>query len=294
MPNASKDTPSDRDAASGAKSSSARRAALEAVRDKAMITLTGFLLTGVLGTMVTTWIQQRGWTWQNRVAKIEKDTQNVMATYRSAAELVNARWLASYQMTRALEREPLPAGEMTATWKFAQDAFGQADRDWALRFTNVSREVEFYVDTPFGVEPAATLPRVYALTCADDPYAGAGSPASGARKPDAQALDGRSARIALEVVNHCQARVKDALQPLLDDRAAGRPLDGVARTSAVNLAYRQLDHIYRTNERLRCLIFERALTIRDQLAAESYWGTFFGVSGPAYTLPGPDKGCAGG
>ena len=96
------------------------------------------------------------------------------------------------------------------------------------------------------------------------------------------------------MINHCQAQVKDALQPLLDDRAAGRPLDGVARTSAVNLAFRQLDHIYRSNELLRCLIFERALSIRDQLATESYWGTFFGVAEPAYRLPERDKACAGG
>ena len=33
----------------------------------------GFILTGVVGTMVTSWIQQRGWAWQNHVAKIESD-----------------------------------------------------------------------------------------------------------------------------------------------------------------------------------------------------------------------------
>lgn len=260
---------------------SARRAALDSMREKVMITLTGFLLTGVLGTMVTTWIQQRGWAWQNRVAKIEKDTQNVMATYRSAAELVNARWLASYQMARALEREPLAAGQPSPGWKQAADAFAQADREWALRFTNVAREIEFYVDAPFRIDPSEKLPAVYALTCDDDPF----------RNPASAAFDGRSARVAVEVVNHCQARVKDALQPLIDDREAGRALDGVARTSAVNLAYRTLDHVYRTNEMLRCVIFDRALSIRGQLETDSYWGTFFGVAEPAYKLQQRPRGC---
>lgn len=258
----------------------ARWAALASMREKAMITLTGFLLTGVLGTMVTTWIQQRGWAWQNRVAKIEKDTQNVMATYRSAAELVNARWLASYQMARALEREPLAAGQPSSGWRQAADAFAQADRDWALRFTNVAREIEFYVDAPFAVDPTQSLSSVYALTCDVDPWrSGAG-------------LDARSARLAIEVVNHCQARVKEAMQPLIDDRESGRPIDGVARTGAVNLAFRALDHVYRTNETLRCVIFDRALSIRGQLEVESYWGTFFGVGGPSYRLPERPRGCA--
>jgi hypothetical protein len=259
-----------------------RRAALASIREKAMITLTGFLLTGVVGTMVTTWIQQRGWAWQNRVAKIEKDTQNVMATYRSAAELVNARWLASYQMARALEREPLTGDRLSPGWRQAVDAFAQADRDWALRFTNVAREIEFYVDAPFAVDPTPSMPQVYALTCDSDPFAsGAGAK-----------LDARSARLAIEVVNHCQARVKDVMQPLIDDREAGRPVEGVARTSAVNLAFRTLDHVYRTNELLRCVIFDRALAIRGQQEAESYWGTFFGVAGPAYRLPERPRSCA--
>jgi hypothetical protein len=257
-----------------------RRAALASVREKAMITLTGFLLTGVLGTMVTTWIQQRGWAWQNRVAKIEKDTQNVMATYRSAAELVNARWLANYQMARALEREPLTGDKPSPGWRHAVDAFAQADREWTLRFTNVAREIEFYVDAPFAIDPTQSLSAVYALTCDVDPWR------SGAT------LEARSARLAIEIVNHCQARVKEAIQPLVDDREAGRPIDGVARTSAVNLAFRTLDHVYRANETLRCVIFDRALTIRSQLENDSYWGTFFGVGGPAYRLPERPRGCA--
>ncbi|MBK9082041.1 MAG: hypothetical protein IPL88_08190 [Rhizobiales bacterium] len=262
----------------------ARQQALASLREKALITLTGFLLTGVLGTMVTTWIQQRGWAWQNRVGKIEKDVQNAMTTYRSAAELVNARWLAAYQMTRALEREPLEAGAPSSVWKQAQDAFAAADRDWTLRFTNVAREVEFYVETPFGVDPAASLQNVYALTCVADPYRDAAGPK----------LDARSARIALEVINHCQARVKDTLQSLVDEREAGRALDGVARTSAVNLAFRQLDNIYRVNEMLRCQIFARAIAIRSQLATESYWGTFFGVESPAYDAAAGGRSCVEG
>jgi hypothetical protein len=256
-----------------------RAGALSAVREKVAITLAGFLLTGVFGTMVTTWIQQRGWAWQNRVAKIEKDTQNVLSTYRAAAELVNARWLASFEMARAAEIEK-PGGERSAGWRAASEAFRLSDRDWALKFTNVAREIEFYVDTPFAVAPPTHLEAVYRADCASDPYAGFGG-----------ALDPRSARLALEIVNHCQAIVRDGLAPAIAAIESGAPL-GAERTEATSAAFRRLDVVYKVNERLRCLIFERALAARGQLSNESYWGTFFGVESPDYSLPTAGRPCA--
>ena len=40
----------------------------------------GFILTGVIGTMVATWFQQRGWAWQNAVEQVEKDTASALAS----------------------------------------------------------------------------------------------------------------------------------------------------------------------------------------------------------------------
>jgi hypothetical protein len=42
------------------------------LREKIVIALGGFFLTGVVGTMATTWIQRRGWMWQNRVRLRER------------------------------------------------------------------------------------------------------------------------------------------------------------------------------------------------------------------------------
>ena len=132
----------------------------DSLREKVMLGLVGFLLTGVLGTMVTSWIQQRGWAWQNQVANTDKDTQNALGAYQSASDLINTRWHATYRMVRAIER-----GAVGDEWKAARDEFAAADKDWAIRYTNVARDVAFYVDTPFGFESKDKLKLVWPLPC---------------------------------------------------------------------------------------------------------------------------------
>jgi hypothetical protein len=241
--------------------------ATESLREKIFISVVGFVLTGVIGTIITTWVQQRGWAWQNRVSKIEKDTENAIATYRTTSELINARWHATYRMNRALERKS--EGE---EWKAAKDGFDSADRDWALRYTNIAREIDFYIDTPFGIEAGETLTRVWNLTCADYAFSGA----------KGVSVEPNSARVILEIINHCHGRMKDEMDAMIDKRSTATAVD---RQALTDLSYRRLDHLYKTNEALRCVIFGRVLAIRKAIAAESYWGTFFGIGQITYTLP---------
>ncbi len=262
--------------------------ATESLREKILVALVGFVLTGVIGTVLTTWIQQRGWAWQNRVAKIDKDTENAIATYRSTSDLINARWHATFRMVRALERST--TGE---AWSTARATFDTADRDWALRYTNVAREIEFFVDTPFGIEPGEMLKPVWGLSC--DAYALRGTPGS--------AVDARSARVVLEVINHCHGITKDTLEKLADargDELRKADVGGDSKQAVpppdpavIKLLYQRLEHLYRTNDALRCVIFERALAVRESVATESYWGTFFGVGAPRYVPTAKDQNCAG-
>ncbi|MGL4636763.1 MAG: hypothetical protein ACRCWF_12345 [Beijerinckiaceae bacterium] len=248
--------------------------ATDSMREKILVALLGFVLTGVIGTALTTWIQQRGWSWQNRVAKIDKDTENAITTYRSASELINARWHATYRMVRAIERSS--EGE---EWKAAKDAFDAADRDWALRYTNVAREIEFYIDTPFGVEGAGTLGKVWQLSCADFAL----------NNSSQDAIGSQSARVVLEIINHCHGRMKDELDGMIDKRATAPVVEKKALT---DLSFRRLDHLYKTNEALRCVIFGRALSIRRSIAAESYWETFFGIGQINYKLSEKASNCS--
>ncbi len=252
--------------------------ATESLREKIVVALVGFVLTGVIGTVLTTWIQQRGWAWQNRVAKIDKDTENTIATYRSTSDLINTRWHATFKMVRALER-----GTTGEAWTATRVAFDAADRDWALKYTNVAREIEFFVDTPFGIESSEMMKRVWGLAC--DSYALRGTPGS--------AIDSRSARVVLEVVNHCHGITKDELEKLADARADDKLPVKLPDPKVIATLYGRLEHLYRTNDALRCVIFERALAVRESVSSESYWGTFFGVGTPRYTPTGKDQTCAG-
>jgi hypothetical protein len=238
----------------------------------------GFLLTGVVGTLVTSWIQQRGWTWQNQVAKIDKDTQNALGAYQSASDLINARWHATYRMTRAIER-----GATGDEWKGARDEFAAADKQWAIQYTSVARDVAFYVDTPFAIEATDKLKLVWPLPCTA--YALSNSGGAG--------LDSSSARLVLEIVNHCAGLVKDDIDKLVDVEAGSTPkLDAAARKAFADPAYAKLDALYKTNEALRCIIFMRALAIRNSIQADSYWSSFFGLSQPSYIRPN-EKECLG-
>jgi hypothetical protein len=152
----------------------------------------------------------------------------------------------------------------------------------------VAREIEFYVDTPFGIEAGAALDKVWALTCAD--FALSHSTGNSAPSTGGSAISATSARVVLEIVNHCHGKMKDELEGLIDKRAT---MPAPERTALIGLSFRRLDHLYKTNEALRCVIFERALAIRRAVSAESYWSTFFGVGQVNYVQATPTRACVG-
>jgi hypothetical protein len=235
----------------------------EGMREKLTLAIVGFVLTGIVGGVLTTWIQQRGWAWQNRVATIEKDLNNVIATYKSASELVSMRWHAAYRVVRALERE-----ENEAAWNGVRADFNAADREWALHYANVAREVEFYADAPFGVDSAADLKKVWVYVCE-----GGKSKAM---------IETQSARSLFELVNHCQEQLKAGLDLLIDPALKGSRIDAIQRKAIIDKSYGRLDQLYRTNDALRCAIFDRAIAIRAALTSQSYWSAFLGIEAPTY------------
>jgi hypothetical protein len=247
--------------------------ATESLREKIVVALLGFVLTGIVGTVLTTWIQQRGWAWQNRVSRIEKDTESAIQTYRASSELINSRWHATYRIARSLERK-----QKGDDWDKTREAFESADREWALKYTNVAREIDFYIDTPFGVESQKLLAPVWSFECGEYAF-GAGS---------ASRFDTTSARVVMELINHCHGRTKEDIDRLMETREA---VSDEKRKETIDLTMRRLDHLYKTNETLRCVIFDRVLDIRRAASGESYWGTFFGISEIGYQRSAEKRPC---
>lgn len=239
--------------------------AADSLREKLTLAVVGFILTGVVGGMVTTWIQQRGWAWQNRVSTIEKDVGNAVAAYKATSELLNMRWHSAYRLVRTLERE-----EKDAAWQSARTDFAAADREWALHYANVVRDVEFYVDAPFGISGSEDIKKVWSYVCE-----------GGTKKAT---IDTQSARALLELVNHCQSQLETGLEAIVEPAPDAPRMDAKQRKAAIDRAYLRLDQIYRTNDALRCVMFDRAVAIRGALTSQSYWSAFFGVQPPTYKI----------
>ena len=198
--------------------------------------------------------------------------------YQNVSDLINARWHATYGMVRAIER-----GVGGDEWKAARDEYAAADKDWAIRYTSVARDIAFYVDTPFGFETKDKLSLVWPLPCTKFALGEAGG----------AGLDASTARVVLEIINHCTGLVSAEIDKTVDAAAGAPPkLDAATRKAFADSAYPKLDAIYKTNEALRCVIFARSLAIRESLVANSYWGSFFGFAQPTYAPPGDGKECS--
>ncbi len=118
-------------------------------------------------------------------------------------------------MVRAIER-----GAGDDEWKDARAEFSAADKDWAVHYTSVARDVAFYVDTPFTVEAKDKMKLVWPLPC--DAYAVGRS----------GGIDPSSARLVLEVVNHCAGLVKNEIEKTVDAEAGSA---NALRTAASSL-----------------------------------------------------------
>ncbi|MGO9672678.1 MAG: hypothetical protein ACLPSF_00640 [Methylocella sp.] len=247
----------------------------ESLRDKVGAAVLGFMLTGVIGTMVATWFQQRGWAWQNRVMQVEKDTASALDSLRSASDLLDKRWSATFQMVQAIQNAR-EGGESTA----AKNGFLAVNNEWELQYANVDAGVEFNIDRPFGVDASRMPDSLWAFQCNAFPFGG---------EQGVAALDPGSAHTILTVINHCQDLVRTDINSL-----GKTPDDQTALKRILAESYFRLSHIYYIDDALRCVILERAVAMRRSLDAELSWGSFFHAARKAYEIPVKEHECIAG
>lgn len=243
----------------------------ESLRDRVGAALLGFLLTGVIGTMVATWFQQRGWAWQNRVTQVEKDTSSALDSLRSVSDLLDKRWSATFQMVSAIENAS--TGDDA---KAARDSFAAVNKDWELQYANVDAGAEFNVDRPFGIDAKRTPDAVWLFPCDSSPFGGSGA---GSIEPD-------SAHIILTVINHCHGLIKSTVEDLGKGSTAE-----AARKTLLDASFRRLSNIYYINDALRCVILERAVAMRRSLDTELGVGSFFQTGPRIYAIPPKERDC---
>jgi hypothetical protein len=228
--------------------SEGRTAKSERLRETLVTTLLGFILTGVIGTMVATWFQQRGWAWQNAVAQVEKDTTSALASLQSASDLLDKRWSATFQMVQTIQNAN--AGDAS---KAARDSFLAVNHEWEVGYANVDAAVQFNVDRPFGIDANRVPNTLWTLQCTTFPF---GNEAAGAIEPN-------SAHTVLKLIDHCHDLVKTNIYDL--DKTS---VDQASRKKLIDEAYLRLSHIYHINDVLRCMILDRAIAMRRSLDAD--------------------------
>ena len=61
------------------------------------------LATGVLGTAISTYFQERSWSYQKRADKIDKDTAGAVAALDSLNKIVDEKFLSTYGLDDAIK-----------------------------------------------------------------------------------------------------------------------------------------------------------------------------------------------
>lgn len=250
-----------------------RTAKKESLRDKVVAAVLGFMLTGVVGTMVATWFQQRGWAWQNAVMQVEKDTANAMGSLQSASDLLDKRWSATFQMVQAIQN-----AKAVDESKAARDVFFSVNQQWELGYANVDAAIQFNVDRPFGIDTTRAPKTLWTLQCTTFPF---GKEAAGAVEPN-------SAHTILKVIDHCHDLVKTNINDL-----SQRSVDPASRKKLIDESYLRLSHIYHINNALRCMILERAIAMRGSLDTELSWSSVFWIGPQKYSIPTNERECVG-
>jgi hypothetical protein len=240
------------------------------------------IVLAFLGAAGSTWFSDRSSTWSAFVSKIDKDADSARAAYGDAADLINARWYALYKMADALQNST-----DAAEFGDVRKAYVAVDQVWALRFTKIESDIQFYVDEtfPIGVNAEAAQRDIDLI-----PDMSCSKMDSGEK---AHALLGTSsARVVMEIVNNCLGAVKQNLDGAmaLKAEAPDKP-PSAGPDPKITSAFQELDLVYWTHAALRCIVLEREQALRPVAVQAPYWNKFFGSLPTNIALPADTENC---
>lgn len=203
------------------------------------------LATGVLGTAISAYFQQRNWTYQKRADKIEKDSAAALAAIASLNTVVEEKFLSTYALDDAVKTRA-QGDKLDAAVK----RFDEADKAWERQHQSLASTLEILIDSQFGLDDLAATAAAQKADCTRYTLADLGSGPI-------------PARAALEVVYTCQTRLKQGLVTALLAREA----NGGAWPATIpdsDPGRITLGHVWRVQSVLQCLMIQRAVEIRGQ------------------------------
>ena len=206
------------------------------------------LATGVLGTAISTYFQERSWTYQKRADKIDKDAAGAMAALDSLNKIVDEKFLSTYALDDAIKNR-VEGDKLNDAVK----RFDAADKLWEQQHQALASTLEIVIDSQFGVDDLGAAAKAKAVDCKHYPL-------EGLQPSGAEALP---VRALLEIAYACQTKLKQSIESELrarDDNGGVWP----ATTVAPDPGRLMLGHVWRVNNVLQCMMVQRAVEIRNQ------------------------------
>jgi hypothetical protein len=206
------------------------------------------LATGVLGTAISAYFQQRNWTYQKRADKIDKDAASAMTALDGLNRIVDEKFLSTYGLDGAIKNR-VEGDKLGAAIK----RFDAADAAWEQQHQSLASTLEIVVDSQFGLDDLAATAKARAVDCTR--YALDGF------RPNA--TDPLPVRAVLEVIFTCQTKLKQGIETQLRDHDAngGRWPAAIVDPDPGRMT---LGHVWRVQNVLQCLMVQRAVEIRGQ------------------------------
>ena len=204
------------------------------------------LASGVVGTVISFYLQGRSWEYQTRSAKIEKDSAAVLSVLEGVDKLIDEKWLSTYELNDAIKTK-LEGEKLDA----AVRRFYAANKDWELRHNILASNLRIAVDSQFGIDDRNV--NVSAVDCRT--YTLKGLQPNGTDPLPVGAM--------LEIAYNCHNTIKGKIDEQLRAReqnnavwpaTAGEPDPGGVA----------LSHIWWVDKVLQCMMTERALELRQQ------------------------------
>lgn len=205
------------------------------------------LATGVLGTVISAYFQQRNWTYQKRADKIDKDAAAAMSALDGINKIIDEKFLSTYSLDDAVKNRA--SGEKLGE---AVKRFDEADKAWEREHQSLASTLEIVIDSQFGVDDLAATHEARSLDCTRYGLDGLRSNGTGPLP----------ARAVLEAIYTCETRLKQGVQSAV----AAREANGERWPAAVpdpDPGRIALGHVWRLQNVLQCLMVQRAVEIRS-------------------------------
>jgi hypothetical protein len=204
------------------------------------------LASGVVGTVISFYLQGRSWEYQTRSAKIEKDSAAVLAALEGVDKLLDEKWLSTYELNDAIKTK-LEGEKLDA----ATRRFYSANKDWELRHNILASNLKIAVDSQFGIDDRNM--DVSAVDCRS--YTLKGLQPHGADPLPVGAL--------LEIAYNCHNTIKGKIDDQLRAKEQNNSV-WPATNAEPDPGGLALSHIWWVDRVLQCMMVERALELRQQ------------------------------